>query len=249
MKQIARFAGLTRSLAIYYLPLLWRRRRLAHFYRAFIQPGDLCFDIGAHVGGRAWLWLRLGARVLAVEPQPDCQTLLRLFYGRHPQITLVEAAVGAAPGQADLYISRRAPTVTTLSAEWAAQVAARDASFAHVRWDTAVAVPVLTLDQLIARHGRPAFCKIDVEGFEFEVLQGLSQPLPALSFEYLPAARERALACVDYLAKLGAYEWNYAPGETHRLATAVWQETAAIKTYLRQRTLADGSGDVYARKI
>jgi FkbM family methyltransferase len=244
---IPRLLGLARSLGVYYLPLLWRGRRLAHFYRPFIQPGDLCFDIGAHVGGRVWLWSRLGARVVAVEPQPDCQKLLRLFYGRRPTVTLLETAVGAAPGEAELHISRRAPTVTTLSPEWAAQVSARDASFANVKWEDRTAVAVVTLDQLIADYGRPAFCKIDVEGFELEVLRGLSQPLPTLSFEYLPAARERALACVDYLEGLGRYEWNYAAGESHRWAWGEWAAGAAVKSYLQQRTLTDGSGDVYAR--
>jgi FkbM family methyltransferase len=247
MSQLARLTGLARSLAIYYLPLLWRGRRLRRFYSQLIQPGDLCFDVGAHVGGRVWLWTRLGARVVAVEPQPDCQTLLRWFYGRNPTVTLVQAALGATAGEAHLHISRRNPTVTTLDLDWAAQVAARDASFAQVRWDTAVTAPILTLDELIARHGRPAFCKIDVEGFELDVLRGLSQPLPALSFEYLSAARERALACVAYLAELGDYEWNYAPGETHQWATAVWQTTEAITGRLQQAPLAAGSGDVYAR--
>ena len=80
-----------------------------------------------------------------------------------------------------------------------------------------------TLDELIAAHGEPAFCKIDVEGFEVEVLAGLTRPLRALSFEYLPMAHDAALAVLDRVGELGAYRYNYSPIETMRgRATAGW---------------------------
>ncbi|HUM72369.1 MAG TPA: FkbM family methyltransferase, partial [Chloroflexota bacterium] len=118
---------------------------------------------------------------------------------------------------------------------------------AHVSWDTAVNVPVTTLDALMAQYGRPAFCKIDVEGYELEVLRGLSQPIPGLSFEYIPAAMEIATACVARLAELGPYEFNYAPGESHRLQSAHWLSAAEMLSILAQ--IKEGSGDVYGRVL
>src|SRR3990172_5141577 len=91
-----RSLGLLRSLIIYYAKP-FQLQRMARFYRDLIGPGDLCFDIGAHVGNRIAVWRRLGARVVAVEPQPSCLTLLRRLYGRDPGVTLVGEAVGAAP--------------------------------------------------------------------------------------------------------------------------------------------------------
>ncbi len=102
----------------YGVPL--RNRALTRFYAQFVRPGDLCFDIGAHVGNRVRALSRLGARVVALEPQPQCMRLLRRWYGHHPNIELVEQAVGTAPSTRTLFISERTPTVTTLSRDWIA---------------------------------------------------------------------------------------------------------------------------------
>jgi FkbM family methyltransferase len=235
--------GLIRSLLMYY-GLPGRNGRLRHLYAQFIQPGDLCFDVGAHVGNRLRAWAGLGARVVAIEPQPQMMKWLKRLYGRHPHITLLEQAVGAEPGTATLHISQRAPTVSTLSTAWMTAVQ-QDPSFAKVQWDTAVTVPVVTLDELVAWYGRPTFCKIDVEGYELEVLCGLSQPVPALSFEYIPATMEIAIGCIERLGELGRYEFNYSPGESHHLQAATWLTAAEMTAVLAQ--VQKGSGDVYGR--
>ena len=105
-----RWLGLTRSIAMYYGNLR-KLRRMQRFYAQFIQPGDLCFDIGAHVGNRLLVWSRLGATVVGVEPQPLCMAFLRRCYGRSPHIILVEQAVGAAPSRQTLHISAAHPTL------------------------------------------------------------------------------------------------------------------------------------------
>jgi FkbM family methyltransferase len=245
MMTMAQMVGLARSLLMYYA-IPWRPRQMRRLYGRFIRPGDLCFDVGAHVGNRLRVWRQLGARVVAIEPQPVLFDVLQRLYGRSPHITLLDQAVGAEPGEATLHISQRTPTVSTLSASWM-QAVQRDGSFAGVAWESAVTVPVVTLDELVGRYGRPAFCKIDVEGFELEVLRGLSTPLPALSFEVIPAAREVALGCVDRLEALGGYRYSYAPGETHRLS-ANWLSADEMRRFLQQQSPQDGSGDIYARR-
>jgi hypothetical protein len=129
----------------------------------------------------------------------------------------------------------------------------QDAAFAGVHWDMATSVPVATLDALIEQHGVPAFCKIDVEGYELEVLRGLSHALPALSFEYIPAALDVAYGCLERLGQLGGkqgygkqvcYEFNYFEGETHRWQSPIWLEAEALIMQLSQ---SRHSGDVVAR--
>jgi len=245
MSRVGRLAGIARSVAMYH-GVPFRARRLAKFYAPFLAPGALAFDVGAHVGNRVRAFRRLGARVVAVEPQPDFVRVLGALYGSDPGVSIVPVAVGRTPGEATLLVSERTPTVTTLSARWATTVA-HDPSFRSVTWVPGPRVQVTTLDALVATHGLPAFVKLDVEGFEAEALAGLSHPVPALSFEYLAAARDVALACVDRLAALGDYEFNWSPGETQRLAAPEWVGAGAARAFLGRLPAGSGSGDVYGR--
>ncbi len=246
---LARAWGIARSLIMYH-GQPGRRRRMVRFYGQFLGPGDIGFDLGAHVGSRVRAWRRLGAHVIAVEPQPDCLRVLRLCFARDPGVAIVPAAVGARPGKARLALSSATPTVSSMSANWMDSVTA-DRSFARVRWDRSVEVEVITLDDLLAIHGEPAFCKIDVEGFELDVLAGLTHPVRALSFEYLPPAHEAALAVLAQVERLGAeaggYEYNYSPVETMRLAGERWLNATELVRLLEQYRPRGRSGDVYAR--
>jgi len=225
-----------------------RRRRMAQLFREFIGPGDVAFDIGAHVGSRVSAWRKLGARVVAVEPQPDCLRVLNFLYGRDAEVAIEPLAVGARPGRARLGISTATPTVSSMSPGWIEAVGT-DRRFARVRWDSSVDVDVTTLDDLIARHGEPAFCKIDVEGFEVDVLKGLTHPLPALSFEYLPPAHDAALHALDLVERLGRYRYNYSPVETMRWASEHWLDAGDLARLFDRFRPLGRSGDVYARRM
>ena len=246
MLDLAEAWGLARSLLIYHRP--GQIRRLRRMYQGFIRPGDCCFDIGAHAGSRVRAWLGLGARILAVEPQPLFANLLERWYGGNPHVTVLQKAVGAEPGSATMLISRRTPTVSTLSQDWAARVAA-EPSFAGVRWDADQVVEVTTLDQLVADWGMPAFCKIDVEGYEPQVLAGLTFPLPQLSFEVIPAVRERALACIERLEALDAYSYNVSTAESGRLLWPAFADAGMARQWLHDLPPGGRSADIYARLL
>jgi len=237
--------GLARSLVIYRLDFM-HRRRLRGLYSQLVSPGDLAFDVGAHVGDRIDALRGLGCRVVAIEPQPLPLRILTSLYGQTQDVVLEPCALGAEAGTAKLLISRRNPTVSSLSGDWV-EATGRIHAFRHVAWDSYFPVKVETLDALIARHGVPQFCKIDVEGFETEVLRGLSQPIPVLSFEFLTAQRSLTQSCLAETARIGEYRYNIAYAEKLKFALPEWLTADGISRHLDALPVSVVSGDIYAR--
>ncbi len=244
-RQTARAIG--RSIDVYYRDTA-RTARMDVLNAKFVPANGLAFDIGAHVGDRTASFLRLGARAVALEPQPAVFRALRLIHGRTPAATLHNLAVGAQPGAIDLHINTRNPTVSTASRDMI-NAAPTAAAWQGEVWDTSIRVPVTTLDALIADHGTPDFVKIDVEGHELAVLQGLTHPVRALSFEFTTLQRAVAYACLEQLETLGPYQFNLTMGEDHALLHTQWVDAATIQVQIAALPVAANSGDVYARLI
>jgi FkbM family methyltransferase len=219
--------GIFRSLRIYYGD---RSRAVAmdRLYAGFVRRGDLVFDIGAHVGDHVASFRRLGARVVAVEPQPAMVKVLKLFYGRSADVAVEAAAIGRDIGSISMMINADNPTVSTASPAFV--TAARDApGWETQRWSSSVPADVTTLDVLIGKHGVPAFIKIDVEGFEVTTIQ-----------------RDVAFACIERCIALGYGRFNGVLGESQTFVHADWVGGEEIARWLAGLPHAANSGDIYA---
>lgn len=216
---------------------------LKEFYRQFIKKNDLCFDIGANMGVRTEIFRDLGATVVCVEPGQQCIDALNKKFKKDPRITVVAKGVGQAEGTRSFYVSSDTLT-SSFSREWIDSVRSRLEGFT---WLDPVQVPVTTLNRLIEEYGCPSFCKIDVEGYELEVLNGLDACIPLISFEYTPERLKPSLDCIRKLITLGSYEFNYSIEQATSYALNHWLPGEKFCIELLKVEGSRQSGDVYAR--
>jgi FkbM family methyltransferase len=224
-----------------------RDERARRFLREFVAEGDLAFDIGANHGSRTRLLRSMGARVVAVEPLPVCADFLTQNFGDDDQVVLVPRAVSATEGVGQLRTNRMT-MLSSMSPDW---IAATEASgrFARTQseWTGTVRVETTTLDNLIADHGVPRFCKVDVEGLESEVFAGLSQPIPVVAFEHTGELRDNLVASVERLAALGASSFGFTSAESFELWDHGWVTKDELIAQLDHATTPLLWGDVWAR--
>ncbi len=218
-----------------------RQEKMLKFYSQFIKKGDAVFDIGAHRGNRTEIFLRLGARVVAVEPQKRCIKYLQSKFGKEPNFILVKKGLSDKEGKLTIFVCGEADTISTFSEKW------KTGRFSNYKWNKQEIVPVTTLDNLIKEFGIPSFCKIDVEGYELKVLKGLSKPIPYLSFEFTKEFFEDAKACLDHLISLGYWQFNFSLSGSMEFFFPRWESSKEIiqKTSLIKDKLL--WGDIYAK--
>jgi FkbM family methyltransferase len=223
----------------------FKSRRKHAFYAKFIQQGDLAFDVGAHLGDRTDTWLCLGARVVAFEPQPKFTEYLEQKFSHHDDFVLENKGLGAQEGRATLAISSLFPTLSTLAGKaWETEI--NSASSLNIDFDRSVDIEVSTLALMIEKHGEPKFCKIDVEGFEHEVLQGLKQSITFLSFEFLSFSEDRMQSCMKLLGELGYVKFNWSYKETFELGFEDWVDAESVMQHIKHYKKGIFSGDIYA---
>ncbi len=194
-----------------------KTRRAIRFYSSFLSTASsnkLVFDIGANKGNKVKAFLRMGFTVLAVEPERKALSTLRWRYSRNKGVTILDYGVSDKESTLTIHIAEDRSGLNTVSQKWMDSLEMEKKN----RWQKKHAfkkqyeIRAITLDWLFQQYGLPYFIKIDVEGYEKNVIKGMSR-LPAyLSFETnLPEFAEESIACIQHLQTLDANtQFNYS---------------------------------------
>jgi FkbM family methyltransferase len=194
-----------------------RRRKLAAFYGQFLRPNDLVFDIGANIGIYSEVFQSLDCKVVSVEPNPECAAQVEATT-RRDRVTVVRAAVGNVPGMCRLFVNELS-ILSSVSTDWVQKEKETKPSEAAT-WNKEIMVPVVTIDDLIAKYGMPRYIKLDVEGFEIPALCGMSRQPEYLSFEFHGDTWEKDRICFEKLADDTLFD--FVVNEPFRFEVGSW---------------------------
>jgi len=239
VKQLALSVGLFRP--AYFLYRLVnqaessRFRQEMDFYSKLLKPCSLCFDVGANIGKKTEIFLKLGSSVVAFEPQPDCMRELNARCGYFvDRLHTCQSTVGDKCGEVVLYLREESQDQASLLSDWEGTP------------NGSIRVAMTTLDDMILKYGKPDYLKIDVEGAELHVLQGLTSAVPLLSFEYHLTEREikTTYDCLDYLSRLGELQVNIT---SYKIMEFAFKEWMSLNEFLNifPKDLRDRDGYFY----
>ncbi len=212
------------------------------FYKSLLPTSALCFDVGANIGEKSEAMLKAGAHVVAFEPSPEALPELKARCGKRKNWTLVNTAVGSEGSIATLHATRDSGK-SSLDRNWQ-----KTANIVGT-----YQVPVVTLDAAIKAFGNPFYCKIDVEGWELEVLKGLSQPIPLISFEFHLNEQgiARTVSCLERLLDWGTSYINITPAESASFYLTEWKSLEQFLEWfpddLKQRLPRYPYGDIFIK--
>jgi len=220
-------------------------KKSREFYSQFIKPGSLCFDVGANLGNRTSIFKELGADVVAIEPQTFCCNHLNKIFTNNKNIIIIPKALGEKEGTGQISICEEANVISTMSEKWM-----KEGRFSkNYHWNTFQKVEITTLDKLIEEFGLPVFCKIDVEGFEKNVLKGLSHKIKYISFEFTKELFSESIECLNIIEKISDFEVNYSLGESMTLTLNQWVKKSEIIKIINNTYDNNLWGDLYIKTI
>jgi len=177
-----------------------------------IKPGDIVFDVGANIGIfsiRAASSVGLNGKVIAIEPEPKNIKVLMENIKPFKNVKIIPKAAGSTIGEIDLSIGLHSGSHTVNNHDF------------NISADNKITVPIVTLDKIAKDQDidKINFMKIDVEGWELEVLKGAVNILKKTEFFSIAAyhREEDNIRITEFLTrhnfkvvndKNDIYAWN-----------------------------------------
>ena len=218
------------------------RKKKSHDVLKLLNSDDLFFDIGAHLGEKSKKILNKDLKIVMLEPLPQCVKQLRENFKNNKNVEILEKAVGRTVGNMTLEVNSKMPTISTMAKHW------KNGRFSNQKWDQKISVEVTTLDHLIKIYGLPNYIKIDVEGFELDVLLGLSRKAGIISFEFTSEFLDQSTKCLNHLKDIGYDEFNFSIAESRKFSLE-WSNTdnliIKLKNEIKNNKLL--WGDIYCK--
>ncbi len=221
--------------------LFFKKNKLHEIFK-ILNNNDIIFDIGAHNGEKSIKLINFFSKIVLVEPQPNCIEILKNKFSKLENAIIVQAGLSSKEEILDLKINSSNPLISTFSEHW------DKGRFKNSKWDKTLKIKTITLDKLISEYGQPSYIKIDVEGFEYNVIKGLSKKTGIISFEFTSEFFQDSIKCLDYLENLGYKKFNFSEGERKKFNTS-WLNKNQLISSINKEIKKDPLfwGDIYCR--
>lgn len=218
------------------------KKRKSHEILKLINKGDLYFDIGAHLGEKSKPFIEKKIRTIMVEPLPVCVRTLKRLYSKNSIVKIIPKGLGSKNTKKILSINKQMPTVSTFAKHW------KSGRFSNLTWSEKTQIQITTLDALIKKFGDPQYIKIDVEGYELNVLKGLSKKSGIISFEITSEFFSDAIKCLKHLKKLSYNSFTFSVGEQKKFFSD-WSDYKTIINLIKKEIKKDKLfwADIYCK--
>ena len=218
------------------------KKKKYHEVLKLIKKGDLYFDIGAHLGEKSKPFIEKKIRTIMVEPLPICVKKLKKLYLKNSIVKIVPKGLGSKNTKKILSINKQMPTISTMANHW------KSGRFSDLKWSSKTKIQITTLDSLIKKFGNPQYIKIDVEGYELNVLKGLTKKSGIISFEITSEFFSEAIKCLYYLKKLSYNNFTFSIGERKKFFCE-WSDYKTIINLIKKEIKKDKLfwADIYCK--
>lgn len=191
----------------------------------------LIFDIGANYGWTTLTFLKFSSQVIAYEPDINNLKILRYRFGDTNRLVIEAKAISNNIDGAVFYQNRNSSALNTLSLKWVDAltngVYREKKNFTSEKYK----VETSTLDIEMRKYGKPVFLKVDVEGHEYSVFEGLHSSIALVVFEAnLPEFVDETLSILEYIKNLDQNcSFNFAYNYNLQLKEYVNTDVLALK--------------------